>query len=187
MGLWKKLTGAVGVLAAIFSFAASNSPDEVATRTTGWLALPIIRDIPSAVVSFAAHPIVLAASFFGVGVWAGLWIAKFAIRTSKADPMRSLGGEMSDMAFRVEAMSAFSHEPSVIGDLDALMTKIRAAGFAAPTGRMLSRDRMALYLHSVSAFLRSGQVADARACAIHRTKEYHAGRVTDAASGGLPY
>jgi hypothetical protein len=149
----------------VFVFLASNSPDEIASRSAGWMALPLIRNIPGATLSFAAHPITLSVTFFLLGVWAAIAIRNVLTRLQTLNPWKGLGSEVTLMGYEIDNMSSFVPDHAVLGRLNLLIGKLKANGFDCPPGGPLDRDHMSRYLHQVGAYLSDGNADAARAAA----------------------
>jgi hypothetical protein len=175
----KRLSGAIVLLWAVLVFLASNSPDEVASRTAGWLSLPLVRTMPAALFSVAKHPVTLAMTFLGLGGWIGWTLHKFVVGAAHANPWKGLGVEAQLMGHAVDQMSSILPNNAVVGRLNLILGKLRANGFAVPPGPQLDRNQMSLYLHQVGAYLSDGNLAAARDAARHLSQA----RASDALSG----
>lgn len=164
----KIATIALAAVWATFVFVASNSPTDVQERAQGWLALPIIRDVPDAFVAFASNPSTLILTFLGIGLIAG-WLLKGWWTARQSFPWwETLGVEMSLMAMRIENMG-YSNDDihSFNADLDVLRIAAEKRGFPFPkfSDGFKTTESLRPYLSRVSAHLKAGNIDHARVAA----------------------
>ena len=161
-GTWIVWIG--GVAWALLTFFASNSPSDVQQRATGWLALPILRDIPDKLIAFVASPFVFAFTFFTFGAFAGwrlnLWMAKGGV----SHWAQSLGSDMSSLAYDIRDISAFADINRINADLDVVRVKLEQRGFIFPkmSDGFNTAQSLFPYLTRVSAHLKAGNIAHAK-------------------------
>ena len=157
----------VGAAWALLTFFASNSPADVEQRTSGWLALPILREIPDNLVIFVASPIVFALTFFSIGALAG-WHLKFWMSGRTASHWAdTLGADMSSLACDIRDFSSFSDVHRLNADIDVVRVKLERHGFQFPkmSDGFNSTQSLLPYLTRVSAHLKAGNVDHAKAAA----------------------
>lgn len=161
----------LGLAWGLLAFLASNSPDEVQQRTSGWLALPIVSSLPTTIIEFAAQPFVLALSFLLIGGFIG-WKLRSVRRKPKDDGWYDLGVEMSLMADRIEDLNYrdVDHE-RMNADLDVLRLNTIKRGLPFPSGDGFKFfQSYETYLRRVSALLKSGHLNEAKLAAKHHSE-----------------
>lgn len=165
IGSW--VVAGVAVVWAALTFFASNSPADVQQKAGGWLALPVIRELPDKLLGFAGHPAVLAITFFLLGGFAGWWLAK---RRSKQDSYpwyEVLGVEMSLLASGITNSRWHSDIHRLNADIDVVRVKAEKKGLRFPkfSDGFNSLQSLLPYLNKVSAHLQAGHIAQAREAA----------------------
>lgn len=164
----KIATFAFLALWGLFVFAASNSPTDVQERAQGWLSLPIVRDLPNALIAFASNPTTLILTFLGLGLILGWWLKGWWTARQSFPWWETLGVEMSLMAMRLENMGYSNVDVHRFNaDLDVLRIAAEKRGFPFPkfNDGFKTTESLRPYLSRVSAHLNAGNVEHARAAA----------------------
>ena len=158
---------AVGVFWALFVFFASNSPQEVGQRASGWLASPLLRELPVAVVSFASRPWVIAASFLLFGLLIGWSAHRWRINRHSLPWWEKMATDLSWMATRIESSGYMSDTTALNAELNVLGIKVRKEGLPFPTNEAGFKTFQSYlpYLRQVSELLNAREIEHARSTA----------------------
>ena len=150
------------VLWAVFVFAASIAPKDAAGNATAWLGL--LSVIPQTVLSIAASPVVLAITFLIIGVVLGWRLKGLQDATPKAEPERSLGYDMLEMASRLENASMFSSATQLTSAINSLSLRAARLNFDFPnqSNGFRSTQHFLPYLYNVGQYLVDGETEIAR-------------------------
>jgi hypothetical protein len=162
MGWW--VASGVGILWALLTFFASNSPSDVQQRTNGWLALPVLKELPDRLITFAGSTWVLAASFFTLGMVGGTKLVKWWLNRDSINWTNSLGLEMSLLAYDIENGIYSSDLHRLNADIDVVRVKATRHGLSFPkrSDGFVSIQSLLPYLTRVSAHLKAGHIDHAR-------------------------
>lgn len=167
IGSWT-LTALVAIWGLI-AFLASNSPSDVQQRAEGWLALPILRELPTKLVDFAANPSVLALSFLSIGLAIG-WQTKGWWAGRESYPWwDTLGVQMSLLASQIENSNWTSDIHRLNAEIDVVRVATTRRGFPFPkfADGFENVQSILPYLTRVSAHLNAGDITSARSAAQH--------------------
>jgi hypothetical protein len=158
-GLWL-----VGILWALFVFFAGNSPNDVGQRASGWLSLPVFREIPTTIVSFAARPWVIAVSFLMMGILIGWKLRAWSLRKSELPWWRVVANDLDYMAALIDAAGPYSDQAALNAELNVLRVKVVKHGLPFPAfeAGFKSFQSYMPYLRQVSAFLRAQEIEHAK-------------------------
>jgi hypothetical protein len=164
LGVWALSIGAV--LWGLFVFLASNSPEDVQSRTSGWLASPLVKALPEAIVDFAASPVVLAITFlilgFGMGWRARKWWAR-----PRRDEWHDLGVGLSLLGHEIDNARWSDDLHQLNADINLMAIKVTRKGLPFPkmADGFKTVQSFLPYVRQVSTFLQAGEVAHAREAA----------------------
>ena len=161
------LLASLGVAFTMLSFFASNSPEEVKSRTDAWLSIPLLGQISSKVVTFAASPWVFAASFFCFGAAVGWHFAKRQTSASKLEWWEILGGDMSDLAHEIENVKYYSNHEQLAANINVIAAKAQKNGLSFPSSAdgFDTFQSFVPYLTHVSTYLNANELDYARSTA----------------------
>jgi hypothetical protein len=163
----------VAAIWAVFSFLASNNPEEVRARIGAWGAEGYITSTVQNFAAFAGSPFMLAATFFAIGFFVA---AKFFRNRSVAsltvfddDWAYDLGSEMAHLIYEIDRMGWAGNARDVVAQLNVIAVKANEKGLAFPKQAQGFTEVGSFlpYLHQVSAFLKANQVPQARTAAEH--------------------
>ena len=152
---------------ALLTFLAANSPEDVAARANGWLALPIVNTLPGKLLDVVSSPITFALTFFTLGALA-FWRVSHWREGRAAFPWnRLLGSEMTALAQIIRRSSFNSDLDKINAYINVLELKVRKHKLAFPhfdNGFRTIQDYVP-YLTQVAAHLNANQIDAARTAA----------------------
>jgi hypothetical protein len=153
-------------------FLASNNPQDVEKRASNWLSLPILRELPSALLAFASSPSVLATTFFALGALSGWAVSRWWANRDRLKWWQVLATDLSWMATRIDASSWSSDVHTLNADLNVLRLKVAKRGLDFPKygDGFKTLQSLLPYLRQVSALLEANELVQARAAARELSK-----------------
>src|SRR5687768_11227620 len=129
LGRWTLWIGAI--VWGLFVFLASNSPEEVQSRTSGWLASSLAKALPTAFISFAASPVVLAVTFLIIGLFVG-WRIHKRWSQPKRDDWHDLGVGLSLLGHEIDNSRWGDDLHQLNANLNLMAIKVTKRGLPFP-------------------------------------------------------
>lgn len=159
----KYLYPVIATICSVMVFFASNSPNEIQERTHGWLSLPFINSLPASAISFASNPIVIAATFFMLGIGAYHYYLT-VIFPDKERYCRNLAYDMVALKNDILDYDANDDDLEFSAKWDVIKTKATKLGLALPTiaNGFKKSGSLVPYLTVISKHLREGHIKEAR-------------------------
>ena len=162
VGVWALWIGAV--IWGLFVFLAGNSPEDVQSRTSGWLASPLVKAVPKAIVEFAASPVVLALTFLLIGIYLGWRLRKGWGQSSKRDEWHDLGVGLSLLGHEIDNARWGNDLHQLNADINLMAIKATRKGLPFPKmiDGFTTVQSFLPYLRQVSTLLQAGEVEHAQ-------------------------
>lgn len=148
---------------SLFVFFTSISPKDFQDRTNGWISLPFINSLPTSAIAFASNPIVIAVTFFILGMIAHHYYQEIRIPNDESY-CRNLAYDMISLKNEILDYDKNADDLEFSAKLDVIRTKATKLGLNFPTiaNGFEKSDSLIPYLTVIPKHLREGHIKEAR-------------------------